>query len=145
MRFVVLHTVRAGARVHRTARLVITDVPEKTDASAVMEALEQAGRAGEFAEQGVAWGNHEVKSEKALPKGTTGVDEAPIVAWADLTGTQTLRRVTLRLEPAIYDQVHLAARRAGKSIQTWCVEALHTAATSQDGQPTARKNRSKTR
>lgn len=130
MRFVVIHAVKVGQRVHRQARLVVSDVPEKTDASSVMSTLETAGRATEFADAGISWGNHEVKAEGKLPKGTEGVDAAPTVTWEELTAPPALRRVTLRLEPTLYDQVHQAARRSDKSIQVWCVDALTTAASS---------------
>jgi hypothetical protein len=44
---------------------------------------------------------HEIKAEKSLPKGTMGVDDAPVLRWAELTASKaTLRRITLRLEPA---------------------------------------------
>jgi hypothetical protein len=64
-------------------RLVVT-VPEKTDARPVIEALESTDEASESG-TGVA-GNREVKSDKLLSKGTVGVDQAPVVAWLDLTG-----------------------------------------------------------
>jgi IS30 family transposase len=63
-------------------------------------------------------------------RGTEGVDTAPTVGWEELTAPPPPRRITLRLEPTLYDQVHQAARRADKSIQVWCVNALSTAATS---------------
>ncbi|MGH3096451.1 MAG: hypothetical protein ACRDMV_10700 [Streptosporangiales bacterium] len=102
----------------------MTDVPEKTSAAVVMDALETAGKATDFAESGVAWGNHEVKAERNLPKGTAGTDEAPSLSWTDLTGSKTLRRITLRLTPADYARVHMSARRADTSIQDWCVQTL---------------------
>jgi hypothetical protein len=130
VRFVVIRTVKVGQRVHRQARLVVSDVPEKTDASAVMTALETAGKATDFADAGIPWGNHEVKAEKSLPKGTVDVDDAPVIRWEELTSSKaTLRRITLRLEPVDYDRVHQAARRTNTSIQTWCVHALVQAAT----------------
>jgi hypothetical protein len=129
VRYVVIRTVKAGQRVHRQARLVVADVPEKTDASAVMAALEVAGRATDFADAGIPWGNHEVKVDKQLAKGTAGVDEAPVVTWTELTSKPAdLRRITLRLEPADYDLVHQAARRTNTSIQAWCVTTLRAAA-----------------
>jgi hypothetical protein len=129
VRFVVIHAVKVGQRVHRQARLVVADVPEKTDVGSVMTTLETAGKATEFADAGIPWGNHEVKADDKLPKGTAGVDTAPTVGWEQLTAPPPPRRITLRLEPTLYDQVHQAARRADQSIQVWCVDALTTAST----------------
>jgi hypothetical protein len=132
VRFVVVRTVKVGQRAFRQARLVIINVPEHTDAGTVMVALECAGRATEFADGGMAWGNHEVRPERRLAKGTVGVDEAPVIGWAELAaGRTTLRRITLRLEPADYDMVYRAARRTNTSLQAWCVDALRKAAIDQ--------------
>lgn len=128
MKYAVLHCIRAGQRVHRTARLIVDGAPEKTTASAVMTALEQAGKAVDFAEAGVPWGNHEIKNAKSLPAGTVGADDAPVITWDELNETRTVRRITLRLDPQDYARIHQAARRGDVSIQQWCVSALHKAA-----------------
>jgi hypothetical protein len=124
--------VRVGQRAYRQARLVISSVPEHTDVGAVMVALENAGKATEFADGGMAWGNHEVRPDRRLPKGTIGVDDAPLIRWEELAASKAaLRRITLRLEPADYDVVHRAARRTNISLQAWCVDALRKAAINQ--------------
>lgn len=133
MRFVVVRTVRVGQRAYRQARLVITNVPEQTDVGSVMVALECAGKATEFADGGMAWGNHEVRPDRQLPKETAGVDDAPVIRWEDMpAGRATLRRITLRLEPADYDMVYRAAQRMNTSLQAWCVDALRKAAINQN-------------
>lgn len=63
MRYVVAHVINSPAGAVRTARLVISDVPDKTPVTDVMQALTDAGRAGEFSEAGVPFGNHEIKIE----------------------------------------------------------------------------------
>lgn len=132
MRFVVVRTVRVGQRAHLQARLVIANVPEQTDVGTVMVALECAGKATDFADGGMAWGNHEVRPDGQLPKGTTGLDDAPMIRWEELaTGKATMRRITLRFEPADYDMVYRAARRLNTSLQAWCVDALRKAAINQ--------------
>jgi hypothetical protein len=132
VRFVVVRTVRVGQRAYRQARLVIAGVPEHTDIGTVMVALECAGKATDFADGGVAWGNHEVRPDRRLPKGTAGVDGAPVVRWEELADRRaSLRRITLRLEPVDYDLVFRAARRTNVSLQAWCVDALRKAAIDQ--------------
>lgn len=127
MKFIVFHSIRAGQKTHREAKLAVTDVPEKTSASAVMSVLEQAGKATDFSEAGVPWGNHEVRSDNKLPEGTSGVEQAPTVSWEELQETREVRRVTLRLDPQHYGQIKQAAVRDGMSIQAWCVAALENA------------------
>jgi len=128
MRYIIFHSIRAGQKTHRTAKLVVTDVPEKTSASAVQSVLEQAGKAPEFSEAGVPWGNHEIKSATSAPKDATGIDEAPTVTWESLQSTREVRRVTLRLAPQDYGHIAQAAARASQSMQTWCVNTLLNAA-----------------
>lgn len=129
MRFVVVRTVRVGQRAHRQARLVVSGVPEHTEVDAVMVALAGAGKATDFADGGMAWGNHDVREEQRLPGGTVGIEDAPMIRWDELVASRTtLRRVTLRLEPSDYDAVHHAAQRTNTSIQAWCVDALRKAA-----------------
>jgi hypothetical protein len=133
VRFVVVRTVKVGLRSYRQARLVITDVPEQTDVGTVMLALERAGKATDFADGGMAWGNHEVRPDRQLPEGTTGVEDAPVIRWEDMpAGKATLRRITLRFDPGDYDMVYRAARRMNTSLQAWCVDALRKAAINQD-------------
>lgn len=129
MRFVVVRTVIVGRRAHRQARLVVSGVPEHTEVEAVMAALEEAGKATDFADGGMAWGNHDVRADRRLPKGTVGVDDAPMIRWDELVASRTtLRRITIRLEPTDYDAVHHAAQRTNTSIQAWCADALRKAA-----------------
>lgn len=153
MRYVVAHVINSPAGGVRTARLVISDVPDRTTVDEVMRALEAAGltspsaarrndprtrrrepwREGGFSEAGVPFGNHEIKAEgrRGWPAGIAGIDAAPVVAWSRLTAERVQsegRRITLRLEPAEYDRVALAATRAGESIQAWAMRALMIAA-----------------
>lgn len=129
MRFVIVRTVKAGTRVHCHARLVVSEVPQGIEYGAVMVALEAAGKATEFADAGIPWGNHEVRADGSLPPGTVGVDDAPTIRWAELTNDKiSPRRITLRLRPVDYDLVHRAARRTNTSIQHWCVDTLRQAA-----------------
>jgi hypothetical protein len=89
VRFVVIHAVKVGQRVHRQARLVVSDVPEKTDASAVMTALESAGKARYRIVPTAASGAMRTCST------VTGVPSSPDhsgwrqVTDADLAGTHT--------------------------------------------------------
>lgn len=133
MKYVVLHTIRAGQKTHRTAKLAVTDCPEKTSAHAVMSVLETAGKAADFSEAGVPWGNHEVKSASSLPSGTVGLDEVPAVTWDELQDTREVRRVTLRLPAADYGRISQAAARAGQSMQVWCHSTLMAATAPSDG------------
>lgn len=128
MQYIVFHAIRAGQKVHRTAKLIVTDVPEKTSANAVMAVLEQAGKSSEFSEAGVAWGNHELKTDKSIPSGAIGVEEAPQVSYEDLQSTREVRRITLRLQPQDYAHILHAAKRSGLSIQKWCEQQLVNAA-----------------
>lgn len=130
MKYVVFHTVRAGNQVKRTAKLAVTEVPEKTSAQAVMNVLEEAGRAMEFSEAGIPWGNHEVKSDKNLPQNTdtTGVTE---VTWEQLQSTREIRRITLRFDARDYTNISRAAQQANKSMQQWCAQTLLDAAAKQ--------------
>ena len=128
MKYIVFHSIRVGQKTHREAKLTITDVPEKTSANAVMSALEQAGKAGDFSEAGVPWGNHEVRSDNNKTReGASGIDQAPTVSWEELQETREIRRVTLRLDAQHYSQIKQAAVRDGLSIQGWCVAALERA------------------
>lgn len=128
MKFFVLHSIRAAGRTVRTPRLAVLDVPDKTKTDAVIEALDTAGRGVEFSDGGVPWGNHEVKSETQTLKEATVPGDLPSVNWKELTETKTVRRVTLRLDPADYAACVQAARKANKSIQVWCVDTLTAAA-----------------
>lgn len=131
MRYIVVHTIRAGQRTIRTPKLAITDVPEKTSGTAVASVLEQSGKAVEFSEAGVPWGNHEVKSDKSL-KDIEGIDDVPAVSWAKLQETREVRRITLRLPAQDYALVLQAAKRSNMSIQKWCEAALAAAASKED-------------
>jgi hypothetical protein len=135
MRYVVIRSIHSPiAGDVRTARLVLADVPDKTSVADVAEALTAAGRAAEFSEGGVLYGNHEIKAEgrSGWPKGIAEIESAPVLTWARLVQPPTPgegRRVTLRLTPAEHATFTLAAQRAGVSLQTWCMDALTRAAT----------------
>lgn len=128
MRYIVFHSIRAGQKTIRTAKLAVTEVPAKTSSSAVMSALEAAGKAVEFSEAGIPWGNHEIKSDQALPKDAAGVEDAPEVTWEQLQSTREIRRITLRLPSQDYGHILTAAKRSGLSIQKWCEKTLAEAA-----------------
>ena len=84
----------------RTARLVIVDVPDRTTVDDVRAALERAGRASEFSEAGVPFGNHEIRSSgRRWPYGISGIEDATRITWERLTRVPTRgegRSVTLR-------------------------------------------------
>jgi hypothetical protein len=141
MRYAVLHTIRVGQKVaQRKVRLVVTGVPERTDRDKVIEVLEAAGRAADFSEAGIAWGNHDVKDADHLPAGTTDLDSAPTVDWSSMIDDREVRRITLRLDKELYAGVVLAASRANQRIQGWCEEtlrdAVHRASTHETTPPT---------
>lgn len=143
MRYVVARVITSPAGAIRTARLLVTDVPERTSPEQVLAALEAAGLAGDFSEAGVPFGNHEIRADghRGWPYGISGVHEAeaalwpgpPVkrpepaaITWADLTRERTRgegRRVTLRLTDAEHSRYSLAASRAGASLQEWFVRA----------------------
>ena len=143
MRYVVARVVVSPTGHQRTARLLVSDVPERTSPEAVLEALTAAGLAGEFSEAGVPFGNHEVKADgrRGWPYGISGVHDAEAapwagppakrpepaaITWADLTRERTRgegRRVTLRLTDAEHARFTLAAQRAGVSLQEWFMAA----------------------
>lgn len=133
MRFAVVKVIHSPAGAVRRARLVITDVPEHTKAAEVLEALEAAGRSADFTTDGVVFGNHELKAEgrRGWPAGIEGLAEADMVAWSRLITPPTKgdgRRITLRLTPAEYAAVAIAAQRAGTSLQEWSLTAMLEAA-----------------
>lgn len=129
MHYAVVHVVRVGTRVaQRRVRLVITGVPERTPAEKVIEVLETAGRAVDFSEAGVRWGNHEVRDAEHLPAGTTDLDTAENVAWSSMVDDREIRRITLRLPAELYADVVLAAARADLRLQGWCEAVLRHAA-----------------
>ena len=143
MRYVVARVITSPAGAVRTARLLVTEVPERTSPEAVLAALEAAGLAAEFSEAGVPFGNHEIKADgrRGWPYGISGVHEAEAapwpgppanrpepaaITWADLTRERTRgegRRVTLRLTDAEHARYSLAAGRAAVSLQEWFVRA----------------------
>ena len=143
MRYVVARVITSPAGAVRTARLLVTEVPERTSPEAVLAALEAAGLAAEFSEAGVPFGNHEIKADgrRGWPYGISGVHEAEAapwpgppanrpepaaITWADLTrerGRNEGRRVTLRLTDAEHARFTLAAQRAGVSLQEWFMAA----------------------
>jgi hypothetical protein len=162
MRYVVARVITSPAGAVRTARLLVTDVPERTSPEAVLAALEAAGLAGEFSEAGVPFGNHDVKADgrRGWPYGISGVHDAEAapwsgppakrpepaaITWADLTRERTRgegRRVTLRLTDAEHARFTLAAQRAGASLQEWFMAAADQLAREQGartGAPAARQ------
>jgi hypothetical protein len=134
MRFVVARVINSPAGAVRRARLVIEDVPDKITIDQAIEALTAAGKAAEFSEDGIPFGNHEIKRDgvRGWPFGISGIDEAPSISWERLTRTPTRgegRRVTLRLTEPEYAAITLAAQREGVSLQAWALESLLAAAT----------------
>jgi hypothetical protein len=133
MRYVIARVITSPTGHYRTARLVVTDAPPKTTLEQVLEALERAGRAAEFSEAGVPFGNHEVRADgtRGWPYGITGIDTAPAITWADLTADQPKaagKRITLRPTPAQHARYKLAAEREGVSLDTWMLRAADHAA-----------------
>jgi hypothetical protein len=128
MRYAVVHTVRVGSKVvQRTVRLVVANVPERTERDKVTEVLESAGRAVDFSEAGIAWGNHEIKDADHLPAGTANLDAAPTVDWSSMVDDREVRRITLRLPKELYAGIVLAAKRDNQRIQGWCEQHLRDA------------------
>jgi hypothetical protein len=132
----VIHSPIAGDV--RAARLVVADVPDKTTVQDVAAALREAGRAADFSEGGVEFGNHEIRAEGrgGWPKGIASLEDAPAVRWAALLAPPTsgdARRITLRLAPAKHAAYTLAADRQGISLQQWCEAALDGAAQARIG------------
>lgn len=112
----------------RRLRLVLEGVPVDVKKPAVLAALEAAGCAAAFSDAGVAWANHVVLSEARWP---AELDTAPDVqrwTWEALNGAQKARTVTLRLEPADYAAIALAAASAGEDLYPWCRAQLLEAA-----------------
>lgn len=132
MRYVVARVINSPKGAVRTARLLITEVPEKTTIDNVLDALTSAGKAAEFSEAGVPFGNHEVKGDhRGWPFHISGIDDAPSMTWEKLTRVPTRndgRRATLRFTEAEFATVTLAAQRAGKSLQQWALDAMIAAA-----------------
>jgi hypothetical protein len=132
VRYVVARVINSPRGAVRTARLLITDVPDKTSLDQVLDALTSAGKAAEFSEAGVPFGNHEIKADhRGWPFGISGIDEAASVTWERLTREPTRsegRRATLRFTEAEFATVSLAAKRAGKSLQQFGLDAMIAAA-----------------
>lgn len=141
MRYVVARVITSPTGSVRTARLLIVDVPDKTTVPEVLDALTTAGKAAEFSEAGVPFGNHEIKPDhRGWPFGISGIDEAPSITWGSLTKTPTRgdgRRITLRLTDGEYSTVALAAQRDGKSLQVWAMDVMLAAASSPTAPPAA--------
>jgi hypothetical protein len=131
MRYVIARTITSPTGTTRTARLVVADAPPKTTLEQVLAALEHAGKAAEFSEAGVPFGNHEVRADgtRGWPFGITGIDAAPVIAWADLTADGPAgKRITLRPSPEQHARYTLAAQREGVSLSTWMLRAADHAA-----------------
>jgi hypothetical protein len=136
MRYMVAHVINSPAGAVRSARLIIDDVPDKTTRGDVLDALTAHGDAARFSEAGVPFGNHEVIAEgrKGWAPGLAGIGEAPRMTWEQLTiaaPRNDVRRLTVRLSPAQYATIQLAAQRdAGGNLQQWSERVLTAAATS---------------
>jgi hypothetical protein len=136
LRYVVARVIHSPAGAVRKARLVVADVPDKITIENVLEALTAAGKAAEFNEDGVPFGNHEIKrdGQRGWPYGISGIDEAPSITWERLTRKPSRKaedggkRITLRLDPAEFAAITLAAKHAGVSLQAWALDALLAAA-----------------
>lgn len=124
----VFHDLRAGGRRARVLRLTITGAPATAKAADVLELLERAGDGPRFAEGGVPWANHSVLPERRWPALLEAGGRVERRRWADLEGQQRARVVTLRLEPATWAAVTIAAERAGVTLQSWAVGVLERAA-----------------
>jgi hypothetical protein len=124
----VFHDLRAGGRRARVLRLTLSGVPAKAKAPAVLELLERAGEGPRFAEGGVPWANHSLLPEGRWPAVLEAGGRAERRRWSDLEGVQRARVVTLRLEPAAWADVTIAAERAGMPMQAWAADVLKRAA-----------------
>lgn len=140
MRYMIAHVINSPAGAVRTARLIIDDVPDKTTKADVLDALTRHGDAARFSEAGIPFGNHEALAEgrAGWPKGVAGIAEAQHTTWERLTvaaPTNDLRRLTVRLSPAAYAAIQLAAQReAGGNLQRWSERVLIAAASPEGGQ-----------
>lgn len=133
MRYLIAHVISSPAGAVKTARLIVSDVPDKTPRAEVIEALGAAGYGAKFAEGGVPFGNHDVIAEgrAGWPKGVASIEAAEQLAWSRLITPPRRnegKRVTLRLTDAEHGTFALAAQRAGVSLQEWCVRVLLAAA-----------------
>ncbi len=119
---IVYHLRQEGGREHHIARRYILDAPEDATASDVRFALDAAGMTP--AEFGIEWANHSVIAPgEGHTLDTRGEPET--VTWDDvLRAGNADRRVTLRLSPSLHRRITSAAETTGKSINTWCIEAL---------------------
>ena len=124
----VFHDLRAGGRRARVLRLTVSGVPAKAKAADVLELLERAGEGPRFAEGGVPWANHSVLPEGRWPAVLEAGGRVERRRWAELEGVQTPRVVTLRLPPATWAAVTIAAERAGVPMQAWATGVLERAA-----------------
>lgn len=119
---VVYHLRQEGGREHHIARRFVREAPEDATASDVRFALDAAGLTP--AEFGIEWANHSV----IAPSEDQNLDtrgEPETVTWDDVVRAGNGdRRVTLRLSPSLHRRVTSAAETAGKSINSWCIEAL---------------------
>lgn len=131
MRVAIIHTVRSFQGNHHTIRLIINNVPEKTNHVTIAELLTEKGKAGEFTEAGVPWGNHQFKNESAktgFGKDVPNDGTAPEIEWDDLNNSKPeIKRVTLRLEKPMYDAAVAAAARENLSLQGWWVKITNEA------------------
>lgn len=124
----VFHDLRAGGRRARVLRLTVAGAPATAKAADVLELLERAGEGPRFAEGGVPWANHSVLPERRWPAVLEAGGRVERRRWAELEGVQTPRVVTLRLPPATWAAVTIAAERAGVPMQAWATGVLERAA-----------------
>jgi hypothetical protein len=139
MRYMLAHVISSPAGAVRTAKLIIDDVPDKTTKADVIGALTAHGDAATYSEGGIPFGNHEVLAEtRAGWAKVAGIAEARRETWADLVAEKIkndIRRLTVRLSPADYAAIQLAAEReAGGNLQKWSERVLIAAASPEDGQ-----------
>jgi hypothetical protein len=133
MRYLLAHVISSPGGAVRTARLIIDDVPDKTTKADVIEALTNHGDAATYSEGGIPFGNHEVLAEtRAGWAKVAKVGDAKRTTWERLTVAaphNDIRRLTVRLSPAEYAAIQLAAQReAGGNLQQWSAGVLMAAA-----------------
>lgn len=128
MEFVVLQTIRVSGRARHIIRGVVSDVPERTTARAVAEAVEAAGYAP--AEAGIPWANHVVRAADKVPGAERSPAGCPEWTWDELTAAAdrpALRQLNVRIPRKLYGECEAAAAAAGIKLRPW-VEYVLTAA-----------------
>lgn len=126
----VVETVRLVGRSHHRLRLVVTEVPDDVRRLAVMLALANAGYDAKFSSGGLAWANHRLLTDGRWPPMLqAGAEAVTTVTWTQLLEqADQARSLTLKLAPADYASLALAADAAGEQLYPWCRQALLAAA-----------------